>query len=239
MTMKLPDRKITIISGHYGTGKTEFAVNLAIAMARDGRKVSLVDLDIVNPYFRSIERKAQLEREGVVVHVTSQGGKADIPALPAAIMSVFIDPELQTVIDLGGDPGGARVLGYYKPQIDQTPHDFWFLINRNRPENATAEKAIAYLRQTEVASRQKITGIINSTHLGRETSTEDILRGDALAAEIADILGLPLIYTVAERKFEDELKSLVKGSFFPIDLYMIKPWELSETKGGHFAWLET
>lgn len=237
--MKLPDQKITIISGHYGTGKTEFAVNLAIAMARDGRKVSLVDLDIVNPYFRSVERKAELEREGIMVHVTSQGGKADVPALPAGIMSIFIDPDRQTVVDLGGDPVGARVLGYYKPQIDHTPHDFWFLINRNRPENATKEKVIAYLQQTETASRQKVTGIINSTHLGRETKSEDIMRGDAFAAEIADNLGLPLIYTIAERRFEDELKSLVKGSFFPMDLYMIKPWELSETEGGHFAWLET
>ncbi|NLB28477.1 MAG: hypothetical protein GX819_05985 [Clostridiaceae bacterium] len=154
-------------------------------------------------------------------------------------MSIFIDPDLQTVIDLGGDPVGARVLGYYKPQIDQTPHDFWFLVNRNRPENATVEKAIAYLRQTEAASRQKVTGIVNSSHLGRETTVEDILRGDEFAAQIADIIGLPLIYTVAERKFEDELRSQLKGSFFPIDLYMIKPWELSETKGGHFAWLET
>ncbi len=237
--MKLPDRKITIISGHYGTGKTEFAVNLAIAMARDGRKVALVDLDIVNPYFRSIERKNELEREGVTIHVTSLAGKADTPSLPPGIMSVFSDPDRQTVIDLGGDPGGARVLGYYKPQIDQTPHDFWFLVNRNRPENATVEKAIVYLRQTEATSRQKVTGIINSSHLGRETTAEDILRGDEFAAEIADIIDLPLIYTVAERKFEDELRSLVKGSFFPIDLYMIKPWELSETKGGHFAWLET
>lgn len=237
--MKLPDRKITIISGHYGTGKTEFAVNLAIAMARDGRKVALVDLDIVNPYFRSIERKNELEREGVTIHVTSLAGKADTPSLPPGIMSVFSDPDRQTVIDLGGDPGGARVLGYYKPQIDQTPHDFWFLVNRNRPENATVEKAIVYLRQTEATSRQKVTGIINSSHLGRETTAEDILRGDEFAAEIADIIDLPLIYTVAERKFEDELRSQVKGSFFPIDLYMIKPWELSETKGGHFAWLET
>ncbi len=236
--MKLPDRKITILSGHFGTGKTEFAVNLAIAMARDGRKVSLVDLDIVNPYFRSAERKAELEREGVTVLATSHGGKSDLPSLPAEIMSIFIDADLQTVIDLGGDPIGARVLGYYKPQIDQTPHDFWFLINRNRPENATAEKAIACLRQTETASRQKVTGIVNSTHLGRETTAEDILEGDAFAAEIADISGLPLIYTLAKRKFENQLKSRLKGSFFPIDLYMIKPWELSNNTGGHFAWLE-
>lgn len=237
--IQLPEQTITIISGHYGTGKTEFAVNLAITMARHGRKTALVDLDIVNPYFRSAERRAELERHQVTVHVTSQGGKADTPSLPASIMSIFIDPDLQTVVDLGGDPVGARVLGYYKPQLDETPHDFWFLVNRNRPENASLEKIIAYLEQTEKTSKQKVTGIVNNTHLGRETSAEDILRGDAMAAELAGQLGLPLIYTVGERKFEAEVKGRLKGSFFPIDLYMVKPWELSETKGGQFAWLET
>lgn len=234
----LPQKQITIIAGHYGAGKTEFAVNLAITMARAGRRTALVDLDIVNPYFRSVERKAQLENQGVKVHVTSLEGKTDVPALAPGIMSVFMDKELQSIIDLGGDPVGARVLGYYKPQIDGTPHDFWFLVNHNRPENSTTGKAIAYLKETEEASRQQITGLINSTHLGRETTAEDILRGDAFAAELADILDLPLIYTVGERKFQEELKGLLKGPFFPIDLYIVKPWELSETKGGQFEWLE-
>ena len=235
--MTLPDKAITIISGHYGTGKTEFAVNLALAMVRAGHKTALVDLDIVNPYFRSFERRRELEREGIIVHVTSHQGKADIPALPPDIMSIFVDTKLQSVVDLGGDPVGARVLGYYKPQLDQTPHDFWFVINRNRPENKDADIVIAYLKQTETLSRQKVTGIINTTHLGRETTIDDILKGDTFAADIADMLDLPLIYTVGERKFEQELKDRLTGSFFPIDLYMIKPWELSEAEGGHFAWL--
>ncbi|HZK29337.1 MAG TPA: P-loop NTPase [Clostridia bacterium] len=235
--MKLPDKNITIISGHYGTGKTEFAVNLALAMARAGYKTAIVDLDIVNPYFRSHERRRELEREGIIVHVTSHQGKADIPSLAPGIMSVFVDPELRSVIDLGGDPVGARVLGYYKPELDQTPYDFWFMINRNRPENKSIDKVIASLEATQALSRQKITGIINSTHLGRETRITDILEGDAYAADIAVRLGLPLIYTVGERKFEKALEGRLKGSFFPIDLYMIKPWELSEAEGGHFEWL--
>ncbi len=235
--MQLPDRKITLIAGHSGTGKTEFAVNLAIALARAGRKTALVDLDIVNPYFRSYERKAELEGQGVTLLVSSQGGKADIPSLPPEIMSVFVEPDLQAVIDLGGDPVGARVLGYYKPQLDLTPHDFWFTVNLNRPENKDREKVISFLKETEYLSRQKITGLVNTTHLGRETGAADILAGHNHAATIAEALGLPLVYTVAERKFEEELKDRVNDSFFPIDLYMIKPWELAEAKGGHFEWL--
>lgn len=236
--MFLPDKKITILSGHFGTGKTEFAVNLAIALARAGRKTCLVDLDIVNPYFRSYERKAELEGQGVTVLVSSKGGQADIPALPPEIQSIFVEPDLQTVIDLGGDPVGARVLGYYKPQLDRVPHDFWFTVNFNRPENKDKEKVISFLKETEALSRQKITGLVNTSHLGRETEVADILAGQAHTAAIAGILGLPLVYTVAERKFEEELKGRLEGSFFPIDIYMIKPWELDEAEGGHFAWLE-
>lgn len=228
--MKLPEKQITIISGHYGTGKTEFAVNLAMAMARDGRKTALADLDIINPYFRSYERSRELEREGITVFVTSNRGKADIPSLPPDIMSIFVNREQQSIIDLGGDPAGARLLGVYQPQLDKIDYDFWFVVNHNRAENATIEKTIHYLRMTQAMSKQDVTGIVNNTHLGRETTADDILRGDAFAAEVAEALDLPLIYTVGERKFEKELKGQLKGSFFPIDLYMIKPWELSDEK---------
>ena len=234
--MPLPDKKITIISGHYGTGKTELAVNLALAMAREGRKTALVDLDIVNPYFRSYERRALLEASGVRVLVTSQGGRADTPALPADIMSVFADPDLQTIIDLGGDPIGARVLGYYKDQLDQAPFDFWFAVNQKRPENKSPELVMAYLQETERLSRQKITGLVNTSHLGSETSLDDILSGDAYVAELASILALPLVYTVGERHFQDDLQGRTKGPFFPIDLYMVKPWELGQAEGGLFEW---
>jgi hypothetical protein len=232
----LPEKQITVISGHYGTGKTEFAVNLAFAMARDGRKTALADLDIVNPYFRSYERSRELEREGITVFVTSNLGKADIPALPPDIMSIFVNRQQQSIIDLGGDPVGARVLGYYQPQLDRIDFDYWFVINQNRVENATIEKVESYLRITESTSKQRITGIVNNTHLGDETTAEVILRGDAFAAKVAEAMNLPLICTVGEHKFENALKSRLYGSFFPIERYMTKPWELNDHEGGQFAW---
>lgn len=234
--LKLPEKQITIISGHYGTGKTEFAVNLAFAMARDGRKTALADLDIVNPYFRSYERSLELEREGITVYVTSNFGKADIPALPPDIMAIFVNRQQQSIIDLGGDPVGARLLGYYQPQLDRIDFDFWFVINQNRVENGTIDKVMRYLQLTEAASKQQITGIVNNTHLGEETTVDVILSGDEFAANVAKAINLPLIYTVAERKFEEELKGRLNGSFFPIDRYMTKPWELGDHEGGLFAW---
>lgn len=236
--MILPNKQITIISGHYGTGKTEFAVNLVIAMARDGREVSLVDLDIINPYFRSFERRRELEKEGVKVHVTSMDGQADIPSLPPSIMSIFLEEDQQSIIDLGGDPAGARVLGYYRPQLEKVDFNFWFVINKNRPETATLENVVHHFERTQMMSQQKITGIVNNTHLGRETKAEDIISGDVFAAEAAEKLGLPLICTTGERKFEEELEGKLTGSFFPLDIYMIKPWELSEKEGGQFEWLD-
>jgi hypothetical protein len=234
----LPNKQITIISGHYGTGKTEFAVNLVIAMARDGREVSLVDLDIINPYFRSFERRRELEKEGIKVHVTSMDGQADIPSLPPSIMSIFLEEDQQSIIDLGGDPAGARVLGYYRPQLEKVDFNFWFVINKNRPETATLENVVHHFERTQMMSQQKITGIVNNTHLGRETKAEDIISGDVFAAEAAEKLGLPLICTTGERKFEEELEGKLTGSFFPLDIYMIKPWELSEKEGGQFEWLD-
>ncbi len=236
--MILPNKQITIISGHYGTGKTEFAVNLVIAMARDGREVSLVDLDIINPYFRSFERRRELEKEGIKVHVTSMDGQADIPSLPPSIMSIFLEEDQQSIIDLGGDPAGARVLGYYRPQLEKVDFNFWFVINKNRPETATLENVVHHFERTQMMSQQKITGIVNNTHLGRETKAEDIISGDVFAAEAAEKLGLPLICTTGERKFEEELEGKLTGSFFPLDIYMIKPWELSEKEGGQFEWLD-
>lgn len=236
--MILPNKQITIISGHYGTGKTEFAVNLVIAMARDGREVSLVDLDIINPYFRSFERRRELEKEGIKVHVTSMDGQADIPSLPPSIMSIFLEEDQQSIIDLGGDPAGARVLGYYRPQLEKVDFNFWFVINKNRPETATLENVVHHFERTQMMSQQKITGIVNNTHLGRETKAEDIISGDVFAAEAAEKLGLPLICTTGERKFQEELEGKLTGSFFPLDIYMIKPWELSEKEGGQFEWLD-
>lgn len=201
-------------------------------MARDGRKTALADLDIINPYFRSYERSRELEREGVTVFVTSNFGKADIPSLPPDIMSIFVNRQQQSIIDLGGDPVGARLLGVYQPQLDQIDFDFWFVINKNRVENATIDKVSHYLWMTEAMSKQRITGIVNNTHLGDETTADVILCGDAFAANVAKAVNLPLIYTVGERKFGVELKGRLEGSFFPIDRYMTKPWELSDNKGG-------
>lgn len=218
-------KPITLIAGHYGSGKTEFAVNLALWLSVYERKSTLVDLDIVNPYFRSFERKDLLEKADVKLIATSMGGLADIPALPAEVASIFSDRERVAIVDLGGDPEGARVLGFYEPQLNEADFDYFLVLNANRPETANAEKAEHYMRNIEFLSKQKFTGIINNTHLCRETAADDIIRGEKLAYALADKTGLPVIWNVVEKRLLNAVEGRLRAEIFPIDILMTKPWE--------------
>ena len=125
--------RLTIVTGHYGTGKTEFSVNLALALAKEGRPVALADLDIVNPYFRSRERRSLLEEAGVRLVATSQAlADADVPALPAELHAVLEDRSVRGVLDVGGDPTGARVLARYRPRILGEDYQLLYVVNGNR-----------------------------------------------------------------------------------------------------------
>lgn len=219
--------RIKIVTGHYGTGKTEYAVNLALSLAAPGRRVTLADLDIVNPYFRSYEQTARLEAAGVRVIVTSCGGVADIPAIDPAVLSVFQDPEVTGVLDLGGDPIGARVLARFAPQLRRADFELLYVLNANRPETATAEQALAYLRAIEDQCLQKVTGIVNNTHLCAETTLEEIFRGAALAEELSQSTGLPIVHHAVQRRFASQAAQRLQEPVFPMDLYMKKPWEIT------------
>lgn len=220
------NKRIQIITGHYGSGKSEFAVNLALKYAKDNLKVALADLDIVNPYFRSSEKKELLESNGIRVIATSFSGAMDLPAVTAEVMSIFDDKSYKGIIDLGGDPEGANILGRYEPQLEREDFDLWCVINANRPETNTAERAISYMDFIEKASRQKISGLVNNTHLCRETEIEDILKGAKLVEEVSKLSGLPVVYHVVENKFMDEVRNELVGDILPIEIYMCKPWEI-------------
>jgi len=135
--------RISIVTGHYGTGKTEFSVNLALALAAEGQQVMLADLDIVNPYFRSRERKALLEEAGVQLISSSQScSNADLPALPAELLTILQNRDLRGVLDIGGDPVGARVLARFRPKIVQEDYQLIYVLNANRPEGRTMDAAL-------------------------------------------------------------------------------------------------
>ena len=223
--IELCSHRISIITGHYGTGKTEFSVNLALAMAAEGETVILADLDIVNPYFRSRERKPMLEAAGVRLISSSQAcSDADVPALPAELLTILENRDVRGILDIGGDPVGARVLARFQPKIVQEDYQLIYVLNDNRPEVRTPESAIAYLRGIEATTGLRCTAIVNNTHLCGETTAEEIRRGAALASTVSQETGIPVLCHVAEERFVDTLSDLAEP-VFPITIKMKNPWE--------------
>ena len=225
-------KKITLIAGHFGSGKTEIAVNLALQNGLAGIPTRLLDLDIVNPYFRSFEAKEQLDAAGVDLLVSSLGGHADVPAIPGEVAGIFTKDETKEIVDLGGDPDGVRLLGMYERQLKNADFDFFFVFNANRPETATFEKGLRYFENIEFMSKQKFSGLINNTHLIHETGVDDVLRGQSIALKIADKVGLPLICNAMTRDIfeiiqsDHDLQVSLQAPVFIIDLQMKKPWEV-------------
>ena len=219
-------KRIQIITGHYGSGKTEYAVNLALRLAQTTENVALADMDIVNPYFRSYEQAKRLEDAGIRVIVTSCGGVADIPAINPEVMSVFQQEKWTGVLDIGGDPIGARVLARFAPQLKPEDFDLLFVLNANRPETKDVESALQYMQGIEAECRQKVTGIVNNTHLCGETTAEEILKGARLAQELSERTSLPVIHHAVQRKFVEQVQDKLSEPVLPMNIYMKKPWEI-------------
>ena len=219
-------KRIQIITGHYGSGKTEYAVNLALHLAQTTENVALADMDIVNPYFRSYEQAKRLEDAGIRVIVTSCGGIADIPAINPEVMSIFQQEKWTGVLDIGGDPIGARVLARFAPQLKSEDFDLLFVLNANRPETKDVESALQYMQGIEAECRQKVTGIVNNTHLCGETTAEEILKGARLAHELSERTSLPVIHHAVQRKFVEQVQDQLSEPVLPMNIYMKKPWEI-------------
>ncbi len=221
----LADNRIRIIIGHYGSGKTEFSVNYAIKLAKMKKKVAIADLDVVNPYFRSREKTNMLKQIGIKVISSSIHAPAvDVPAISSEIVSPLQNKSFNTVFDVGGDPNGARVLGRYVEYFKKDEYDMFFVLNANRTETQTVEKSIEYLRKIEEVSRAKVTGIINNTHLLRETSVEDVLKGQKLAVKVFKETGIPIKYVSAIEEVAKKLPKDIEGEVFPIKMYMREEW---------------
>lgn len=220
------DKRLVIITGHYGSGKTEFSVNYAIKRKEKSEKVYMADLDIVNPYFRTRERKEMLGKMGIKVTDSSiDNTNLHVPALTAEIMGIIQNEDIESIIDVGGDPVGATVLARYSEEVSKLDYDMFFVINANRPETQIAEKTIEYLRKIEIISKLKITGLINNTHLLKNTSINDVERGHKLTKEVSKLTGLPIKYeSVIESVAKDISNIEIKEKLFPLKLFMREEW---------------
>lgn len=221
----LNDHRIRIIIGNYGTGKTEFSVNYAMKLAAQKKKVALVDLDVVNLYFRSREKQEMLEEAGIRVISSSIKGKgADLPAISAEVATPLQDQTYQVVLDVGGDSIGARVLGMYTQYFTGNNFDMFFIVNANRPDSQTKEHVLQHIESIARVSKTHPTALVNNTHLLRETSLEDLSRGQKLCREISAETGLPIRYVSVLESLADQISEDYEGEVFPINMTMREAW---------------
>ncbi len=219
--------KTIVIVGHYGSGKTEFAANFTLFHRDAGHDTTLADLDIVNPYFRSRELQAQFEKRGIRVLSSNfeTEHNLDTPALAAGLYACFQPGATVNIVDVGGDPVGARVLARYAHYLRNREYDMWMVINANRPQTAHPAETQRLLEQIEQISHLKINGLINNTHMLDETAPEDLLRGDALVRTLSASCGIPVKYTVCTRHLIPQAERLhVSGTLFPISLLLRPSW---------------
>jgi len=220
------EKRIRIITGHYGSGKTEFAVNFALGLSKQGNKTAIVDIDIVNPYFRTRELEELFSERGIrLIASTTASPFSDIPSLSPEIFAAFQDKDYQVVIDIGGDGAGANALGRFHTYLDKEPFEMYFVINANRRKTKDLDSTMKCLQSIEAGSRQKVTALVCNTHMCGETTIRDVKKGYELCLAVSEATGLPLRYTVAEKRLIEYLPPHIKSNSFPINLYLLKPWE--------------
>ena len=204
-------KRVTLFAGHYGSGKTNVAVNYALMLKNKGLDVAIADLDIVNPYFRTKDSAAELEKNGIkLISSEFAGSNVDLPALPAEIYSLVDIHERYAIFDIGGDDRGATALGRYADAIkSENDYELLLVTNRYRPLSRTPELAIEIMHEIETTANMKFTGIVNDSNLGEETTAEDVLISVAFAEKVSELAGIPVRFTTVTQKIYDEVKDKI------------------------------
>ena len=212
-------KRLTLFAGHYGSGKTNIAVNYALMLAQQGKRVCIGDLDIVNPYFRTKDSAEKLKAAGVeLISPQFANSNVDLPALPAEAYRLVQDKECYAVADIGGDDRGAYALGRYIPSIvEEQNYQMVFVANFCRPLTRTAEEALEVMREIEAACGLQFTHIVNNTNLGTETTAQTVVDSLDEAEKLSTLSRLPILFNSAEAIVAKELNSKI-NSVFPLQL---------------------
>lgn len=208
-------KRITIISGHYGSGKTNIAVNLAIDLKKSVDKVAVADLDIVNPYFRTKDSISDFEKNGIrLISSEYAGSNVDIPALPQEMYAITDDRSYKMIVDLGGDDRGALALGRLTPEIiAENNYEMLLVVNKFRPLTPDLETTVQVAREIETAGKIKFTGVINNSNLGEFTTESDVLDSLSYANEIANCMGIPVKFTSVKADLYERLKNKIENLY--------------------------
>ena len=200
-------KRLTLFAGHYGSGKTNIAVNYALKLAGEGKAVSIADLDIVNPYFRTADSAKELEAAGVhLIRPQFANTNVDLPALPSEAYRLITDKQTYGIMDIGGDDRGAYALGRYVPSIkEENNYRMVFVANCYRPLTRTPEEALEVMREIEAACSLQFTDIVNNSNLGTETDPETVLNSVSYIEKLSEFSGLPIFLHTARADVAQEL----------------------------------
>ena len=200
-------KRLTLFAGHYGSGKTNIAVNYALLLAKEGKKVCIGDLDIVNPYFRTKDSQNVLEQAGVeLISPQFANTNVDLPALPAEAYRLVEDKKTYGIMDIGGDDRGAYALGRYVPAIKaENDYRMIFVANCYRPLTRTPEEALEVMREIEAACGLAFTDIVNNANLGPETTADTVLSAIDYMEKLSKLSGLPIFAHTAESSVAEQL----------------------------------
>ena len=212
-------KRLVILAGHYGSGKTNIAVNFAFSLKNEGKNVTVCDLDIVNPYFRTKDSAEDFEKAGIgLISSKYANTNVDIPSLPQEMYSVLDDKETNFVLDIGGDDRGALALGRLAPGIlKENSYEMLLVTNLFRPLTRDTQSLKEVMKEMETASGIRFTGVINNSNLGEETTGEDVLSTVQRAQDFAEMIGLPLVLTTVKSDLYEGLKDKVEN-LYPLTL---------------------
>ena len=204
-------KRLTLLCGHYGSGKTNVAVNLAIELKKQYNNLVVADLDIVNPYFRTKDSLDDFKKHDIELICSEYANtNVDIPALPADMYRLTTDKNLTAVIDVGGDDRGAYALGRLVPEIKaEDNYEMLMVINGYRPLTPDAESTIEVMREIETACKLEFTGLVNNSNIGEATTANDIINSMDYANEVSKQSGLPIVMTTVKVDLYDELKDQI------------------------------
>ena len=204
-------KRVTLLAGHYGSGKTNIAVNLAMKQKREGFDVTVADLDIVNPYYRTKDSEEELKAAGIpLISSPFANSNVDLPALPQELYRIVDETDTHMVVDIGGDDRGAYALGRFAQKLkDENDYEMILVINKYRPLTADEKDAVEIMKEIEEAGHLPFTAIVNNSNLGKETTAEDVLNSVPYAEKMAKDTGLPLLLTTVREDLLPELEGKI------------------------------
>ena len=219
---------VTILCGHYGTGKTNLAVNLALQAAGQGEAVTVMDLDVVNPYFRTADFRELFRERGIrLIAPTYAGTNLDIPVLPPSVAAAIRAGEGRLILDVGGDDDGAVALGGFSALLERRGYSMLYVVNPYRELEPDPEEDAALLERIQQSSRLRVTYLVNNANLGPETTPQLVRKAAPYLGELSRITGIPVLWTVVESRYAGQFPP---DGILPIEVYVKLPWDEEEKR---------